>query len=342
MDTGYSNIPKMEMERRHSRLRRFLSKSEISGILLFSNVEVFYYTGIGLEGGLFFPQEGDPVHLVKRNLELATEYSFISMTIQFGRLSQIFETLKISKRAKIGLELDILPYSYVEILRIQNSELNFVNISPGLRELRAVKTNYEIVQIETAAKLVDQSFEYCQKVASPETTEIELAAKLDKWLLNNGHHGYITTRSFNSPLLNFSYVISKSSSTLNIHFTPISGWGLSLKYPFGPSNQKIGRDPFFVDTCGNFNGYISDTTRTFVLGQFDAETKHQIEALQQIKQLLMKELKPSANLGDVYTKSLDLAKELKISGNFMGEAEDKVKFLGHGVGLELDELPILY
>ncbi|PWI49068.1 hypothetical protein CEE45_03905 [Candidatus Heimdallarchaeota archaeon B3_Heim] len=342
MVSNYSLVPKKEIEKRHGQLRKKLSKLDVSGVLLFSTVEIFYYSGIGLEGALYIPQEGEPIHLVKRNIELATEFSSISNIIYFGRLSQIFDTLKINARSKIGVELDILPYSHVEFLKTLKKEITLVNVNQFLRKQRAVKTNYEISQIKMAAKLVDQSFEYCLEIATPEMTEIELAAKLDKWLLNNGHRGYITTRAFNSALLNFSYVISKSSSILNIHFTPISGWGLSLKYPYGPSTQKIGKDPFFVDTCGNYNGYISDTTRTFVHGKFDPETRYQLEALQHVKQLLLKELKPGINLGEVYTRAMNLANELGISNNFMGEANDKVQFLGHGVGLELDELPILY
>jgi Xaa-Pro aminopeptidase len=342
VDSNYSSIPKEEIETRHSRLRRYLTASDLSGILLFSNVEVYYYSGIGLEGAVFFPQNGEPVHLVKRNKELATEFSSIPNIVNFGSLSQIFKTLNVDNSSKIGVELDFLPYAYVQFLKTLVKGLNLINTATKLRELRARKTKYEISQIETAAKLVDRSFEYCTEIVRPEMTEIELAASLDKWLINEGHHGYITTRTFNSALLNFSYVIGRASSTLNIHFTPISGWGLSLKYPYGPSTQKIGKDPFFVDTCGNYNGYISDTTRTFIIGRFNTETKSQIAALQQIKQLLKNEMKIGVNLGDVYEKAIDLAKELGILNNFMGEGEDKVKFLGHGVGLELDELPILY
>jgi Xaa-Pro aminopeptidase len=117
---------------------------------------------------------------------------------------------------------------------------------------------------------------------------------------------------------------------------------MSLKYPYGPSAKKIGKKPFFVDTCGNFNGYISDTTRTFIIGQYDKVTRNQIDALIQIKQKLRRELRPNINLGKLYGEIFELAKELKISEHFMGDAEDKVAFLGHGIGLELDELPILY
>ncbi len=342
MESSYSITPKSEYKHRHSQLRKLLSLLDLSGILLLSNVELFYYTGVGLDGALYFPQEGEPVHLVKRNKKLAEESSSISNVIDFGRISQIFKSLNIDKDNTIGGELEFLPYTFVQYLNSLKKGNPLVNATSDLREIRAIKSKYEISQIEIAAKLVDQSFEHCVEIASPDMTEIELAAKLDNWLLANGHHGFITTHAYDSALLNFSYVIGKSSSILNIHFTPISGWGLSLKYPYGPSTKKIGKDPFFVDTCGNHNGYISDTTRTFILGKLDSESKMQLEALQSIKLFLRKELSPGVNLGEIFNKTTSLAEELGISANFMGERDDKVKFLGHGIGLELDELPILY
>jgi Xaa-Pro aminopeptidase len=115
-----------------------------------------------------------------------------------------------------------------------------------------------------------------------------------------------------------------------------------MKYPFGPSHRKIGKGPFFVDACGNHNGYISDTTRTFKFGKFSQSTHDQLHALIEIKNYLKKNLKPKVNLSQIFIDSYELAKEMKIIDHFMGEKEDKVAFLGHGVGLELDELPIIY
>jgi Xaa-Pro dipeptidase len=341
MDENYSSVSEKEIGSRINHLRSLMSETDIDGFLLLSTVENFYYSGIGLEGAVYVSKEEEPTHLVKRNIDLASEYSAISNIKDFGKLSQIFKTLKINDGSKIALELDTLPYSYVKYLESTKNVI-LANSSDILRKIRSVKSDYEISQISQAASLIDSSFEYCREIASPEMSEIALAAKLDHWLLNNGHQGYITTRGFNSALLNYSYVIGKYSSTLNIHFTPISGWGLSLKYPYGPSTQKIGNNPFFVDSCGNQNGYISDTTRTFILGQFDIETKDKLDALIQIKAYLKRVLRPKADLGFIYRESMSLAKELKIFDNFMGESQDKVAFLGHGVGLELDELPILY
>ncbi len=341
MDSKYPHMPKKEIRSRIDRLRSHMTTQGIEGALLFSTIELFYYSGVGLEGALFIPQEGEPTHLIKRNVELAKEYSAIITVRDFGRLSKVFSTLPIKDGSRIALELDILPYSYTKYLESLNKKITFLDGSLLFRKIRAVKSDFEVNQIAQAATLVDQSFEYCVDIALPEMSEIELAAKLHQWLLENGHHGYVHTRAFNSALVNFSYVIGSSSSVLNIHFTPISGWGMSLKHPYGPSTMKLGKNPFFVDTCGNFNGYISDTTRTFAFGQFDRESKNQMDALIQIKQLLQKRLKPNVHLGDLYSETMELAKELHIFDHFMGETNNKVKFLGHGIGLELDELPIL-
>ncbi len=342
MDELYSSVPEKEINSRIDSLRSRMAETDIDGFLLFSTVETFYYSGIGLDSAVYIPKEEEPTHLVKRNIDLAQEFSAIQNVQTFGRLSQIFTTLKIEDHSKIAVELDILPFSYVKYLESTNNKVVLIDGSYDLRNQRSVKSNYEISQISQAAALVDSSFDYCTEIASPEMSEIDLAAKLDSWLLKNGHQGYITTRNFNSALLNYSYVIGKSSSTLNIHFTPISGWGLSLKYPYGPSTKKLGTDPFFVDTCGNNNGYISDTTRTFVFGGFDPVTKEKLDSLIEIKSFLKKVLKPKADLGVIYAESMSLARELGIYDNFMGDSHDKVAFLGHGVGLELDELPILY
>ena len=310
MDSSYLKTPKSELKNRINKLQSYISSVGLDGFLLLSIVELYYYTGIGLDGALFIPRTGEPIHLVKRNRELAENYSGTTIVKDYGKTSKLFKNLNIPNNSCIALELDILPYSYTKFLNSLNHKITFQDGSKKLREVRSVKSQFEINQISKAAKLVDESFEFCKEIASPDMSEISLASKLDRWLLDNGHHGYVKTRAFNSALLNLSYVISSASSILNIHFTPISGGGLTWKYPYGPSKRKIGRGPFFVDTCGNFNGYISDTTRTFNFGKFDQTTLDQINALIEIKKFLKTRLKPDSDLSQVFKDAFELAKEM--------------------------------
>jgi len=276
-------------------------------------------------------------------LDLVESYSLIPEIRPMGRMSQLFQTLDVPSGSRIAMESDVIPYSLMSYLQSRADQIQFSDGSDMFRKIRSKKSDYEIGLIEAAAKIVDQSFEYCTEIATPEMTEIALSMRLDAWMVENGHAGFITTRSFTSEMLIYSYVVSSSGSTLNTFFTPVSGIGLSLKYPLGPTRQKLGRNrPFLVDSCGNMKGYHSDTTRTFICGRFDKVQGAKLDNLLEVKKILLKKMKPGANLGALYDEVIELANELGIQDQFMGVGDNKVAFIGHGVGLELDELPIFY
>jgi Xaa-Pro aminopeptidase len=343
MPEEYSTTPQNEIQARISNLRAKLRMTGIDGALILSTIELYYYSGTGMDGAIYIPSDGEPVRLVKRNLQLGKEYSQIPTVRAFGRLSSLFETLDIRSGSRVAIEEDLLPHSFVTFLQSKANGASLVDGSSVFRQLRAVKSEYEIALIERAAELVDQSFEHCAEIATPEMTEIELSSQLDGWMLERGHCGYIATRAFNSVMPCYSFVVTSDACTMNTYFTPVSGPGLSMKNPNGPSHRKLGRNrPFLVDTCGNCEGYISDTTRTFVCGRFGKKTREQLEGLRQVKNSLQRELKPNKNLGELYHETMELTKQLGIHEHFMGSESDKVAFIGHGVGLELDELPIFY
>ena len=343
MEDVYLDIPKSEISSRIKRLQSRLVESHLDGALLLSTIEMYYYSGIGSPGAVYVPSQDDPIRLVERNLELVKAHSPLSDIRPMGRVSKLFETFGVGKESRIAMEGDIVPYSYMAFLQSKAEGIELVDRSHMFREIRSTKSDFEVEMIEKAASQIDKSLIYCTEIATPEMTEIELSSRLDSWLIENGHAGLITTRGFNSTMLIYSYVISSDASTLNTLFTPISGQGLSLKYPLGPTRRKLGKNrPFLVDSCGNYHGYISDTTRTLVCGSFDDRVLERLTALQEIKSFVTNSIRPGYSLGTLYTEVVGLSKELGIYEQFMGPEDDKVTFMGHGVGLELDELPVFY
>lgn len=343
MSTKTDTIPSPEILLRIQNLRKTLQGAELDGALLLSPQECYYYSGLGIDGAVLVPAEGEPVHLIKRNVEFGRAHSAISRIQEFGKQSRLFETLGIKSGARIAIETDLLPFSFVEFLQSKAKNVQLVDGSQFFRHLRAVKSDFEVGLIARAAGTIDRMFEFCEEIAGPAMTEIELSSRLDSWLLKNGHDGFITTHAFNSAMLHYSYVISSAGATMNTYFTPVSGTGLSFKYPYGPSRTKVGKDsPFLVDACGNCQGYVSDTTRTFVCGRFDRQTRDDLGALGQVRALIGSELRPGLDLGQLYGRVAELTRELGINEYFMGAGPDKVAFLGHGVGLELDDLPVFH
>ncbi|MFW9856777.1 MAG: M24 family metallopeptidase [Candidatus Thorarchaeota archaeon] len=325
-------------------MQQRLQKEQLDGALIFSVPCLYYFTGIGVDGALYVPSEANPTHLVRRNIILAREYSQIDSIINLAKFSDLFDHLDIPNHSQLIIEKDVMPVSRYEYLaRLSRNQYEFQDGSLLLRQLRSIKTEFELLQIRTAAQLIDRMFTFCVEHVTPEMTEIELASGLNSWLFKNGHAGHVTTRAFNALNLQYPYVVSSASATSNILFTPISGHGLSAKYPFGGSTRKLGKNtPFFIDACGNHNGYISDTTRTFICGQFNKNTQDHLESLQTIKNFITSNLRPGKSLGQLFGAVMELSKELGIYEHFMGYQADKSPFLGHGVGLELDELPIFY
>ncbi|MHA2208711.1 MAG: M24 family metallopeptidase [Candidatus Thorarchaeota archaeon] len=332
MSEVYSRLPNAEIDGRIGRLKGQLKNAGLDGALLMTTVELYYYSGIGTGGVVYVPVEDEPIRLVERNLDLVESYSLIPEIRPIGRMSQLFQTLNVPSGFRIAMEADVIPYSLVSYLQSRAEGIHLSDGSDIFRNIRSKKSDYEIGLIEAAAKIVDGSFEYCTEIATPEMTEIALSMRLDAWMVENGHAGFITTRSFTSEMLIYSYVVSSSGSTLNTFFTPVSGVGLSLKYPLGPTRQK----------CGNMKGYHSDTTRTFICGKFDEDLGAKLDSLLEVKRFLLRKMKPGANLGSLYDEVIELSNELGIQDQFMGVDDNKVAFIGHGVGLELDELPIFY
>ncbi|MFX0107204.1 MAG: aminopeptidase P family N-terminal domain-containing protein, partial [Candidatus Hodarchaeota archaeon] len=257
MSEVYSRVPDSEVRDRLDRLRVELNSAGLDGALLFSIQELYYYSGIGIPGVIFVPTIGEEIRLAERNVDLVKEYSTLDSVRPLGRQSKLFETLKIPQNSRIAMEGDILPLSFASFLQSKAQNIELVDGSSIFRSIRSRKSRYEIDLISEAANLVDRSFDHCREIVTPEMTEIELSSELDKWMVKNGHAGFITTRAFNSSMIIYSYVVSSEASTLNTFFTPISGQGLSLKYPFGPTRKKLGKNqPFLVDSCGNIQGYI--------------------------------------------------------------------------------------
>ena len=117
---------------------------------------------------------------------------------------------------------------------------------------------------------------------------------------------------------------------------------LSSASPQGASLDTISANvPVFVDFTGVFNGYITDMTRIFVIGDLDPQLKAAFDLSLKIQAEMQKELVPGAICEELFLKSAEMAVEGGLGDHYMGMPGENAKFVGHGVGLELDEFPVL-
>ena len=123
---------------------------------------------------------------------------------------------------------------------------------------------------------------------------------------------------------------------------PVSGRGLSIASPHGASTELVREnEPILVDYSFVRGGYISDMARVFVFGSLDAELQRAFDLSLEIQDAVRKALKPGAVGEELFFMAAAMAEKAGFGKNFMGMPGEQAKFVGHGVGLELDELPVL-
>jgi Xaa-Pro aminopeptidase len=149
-------------------------------------------------------------------------------------------------------------------------------------------------------------------------------------------------RGFNQEMMN-AYVLSGANAcTTSFGDTPLCGLGATHAIAQGSSSKKIKRnEPIVIDYGGGHNGYVTDETRTFVIG----ELKAHLERAHQVARSIIEDMESSAKPGDLATSIYERAKAIAaqegLDPYFMGHGEGQVAFVGHGIGLEVNEWPII-
>ena len=339
-----TRTPKAEIDHRHAALEPHLDGAELDMTIIVTNPNLYYLTGSIQEGMLVLaPECPGPVYMVKRVVDRAHWESPLDDVRPAVSPRRLGETLGISKVRRLGLELDTVPHAWVERLRKGLGDgVELFDVSATLRAVRSAKTDWEVDRILEASDQIDHAMERARLVLTEGMSELELAAELERELRRQGMEGLVRMHRFGSEM-HVGGVLSGLSATMPTwHQAVMGGGGLSPSLPHGASRRRVKRgEPIAVDLCGISHGYISDETRTFVLGKLSDEAAEVQAAAREILSAMEAELQVGAHCGAIWMAAEAMAEEEGVSEGFMGVGDTKMRFIGHGVGLELDELPVL-
>jgi Xaa-Pro dipeptidase len=337
--------PPHELSARLTRLQEGLQSQGMDGTLISQNVDLFYFSGTMQTSNLFVPASGDPLLLTRRNYTRACQESPLSHILQIRGLKEIPTLLgahgfPIPKR--LGLELDVLPANTYLAYRDLLPETRLVDVSPLIRAIRAVKSDYEVAILREAAERLDRVFAAVESFAVPGVTEVELAGLLESVARRDGHPGIVRMRYFNQENF-YGHLLSGESGAIPSYLdSPTGGYGLGPSMPQGASPRTIrAGEPIFIDLVSVVDGLMVDQTRVFALGNLPQDLTEAHQAMLDVQSTVTTAAIPGAVCGDLYDLALAAAAEEGMVDNFMGLGADRVTFVGHGVGLELNELPVL-
>jgi Xaa-Pro aminopeptidase len=331
--------PRSEIDSRIKKLQS--SMDGIDGALLFQAVDMCYFSGTAQDGLVYIPRDGEPIIMMKRSLVRAKEESPLEVR-PLKNMRNLKEDLGIKTSATIGLEMDVLPCSFYFRVNKALEDASFVDVAERIKHIRSVKSEFEIKLAKEAAQMLVEGFSTVPDHIKEGMTEVELMCRMESEMRLMGHQGSLRFRRFNS-IVPIGHIMSGSSAAIpSFLASPTGGRGTSVVFPHGPGYRKIKRnEPVFVDTVGICNGYIADATRIFCLGKIEPELVEAYEASCQIEEAIAREMMPGRTARELFELSESEGARLGYGDFLGGPVGSKCGFVGHGVGLELDEYPVL-
>jgi len=333
-------IPKEEIRQRTENLRKMLAAANLDGALFHYAIDVYYFSGTRQNSVLWMPLDGTPVLLVRKSFSRAQQESSLKDVRPFPS-SKDLPGIFGKKAGRIGLTFDVLPVQHFTFYRNLLPGSEFTDISGFNRELRAVKSAWELEQMRKSGSMLAEAFSRLPGIFRPGMRELDLAAEFEYSLRRTGIGGYLRIRGFNQEITGIA-VAGENAALGGCFDGPVTGRGYWAAAPYGSSADVIREgDPIIVDYGGFYNGYIVDMTRIFCSGSLDPEMERAFRVSLDIQKWLTDNLAPGKICEELFQGAAQKAAHAGLGKNFMGPPGDQAKFVGHGVGLELDELPVL-
>lgn len=332
--------PKEEIEGRIARLKTLMEKASLDGAFFLYKVDYYYFTGTMQDAFLFVPLKGKPILFVRREINRARKESPLEEVIPVKAFNDIKPYINGIKRC--GFELDVVPYNLMMKFMGILGNIELVDISPIIKCLRKTKTPFEIFLMEKAASIAKKVYKKIPDVLKEGMTEIELGGLLESFAKPLGHEGILRVRSLNYEAYSWHILSGETGSIVSQSDSPMGGLGLSPAFPVGASMKKIRKgEPILIDYGVCYHGYQADQTRMFAIGHMPDIFVKAYEVCRDVHYKVLDKALTGMTCSALFEYSKELAKKAGFKDAYLGYGPYQVKFLAHGIGLELNEIPFI-
>lgn len=292
-------------------LREKMKLLEIDGMIISNPINIEYITGVYAEGTLIINDKDNIFITDARYIEDVNSTITISDEINVRNQANIPENEYISFFAncpRVGIEENYISYSkYQNLVRIYRLK-EAVETNNLIEKMRTIKDDNEIAKIRRACEITDNCFTHLLEYIKVGMTERQIAFEIEKYFIENGANG-----------LAFDTIVASGENSSKPHAVP--------------TNRKIQSDDnITIDFGAKYKGYCSDMTRTIFVGSVSDEVRNLYNFI------LEGQLRATNKIKDgVDGKSVARGVQIEYNArNF-----ELIHALGHGVGLEVHELPYL-
>ena len=328
-----------ELELKWRRIQQAMRQEEADGCLLTMNMNLYYVSGQVFNGYFYLPAEGRPYWFVKRLT--VPETNQVHVIRKPEQMPELFRDLNLAMPRKLLLEEDEL--SYNECIRLQHvfrAEATG-NASALIRHIRMIKTPWEIEQMRISARRHEAVYREIPACYRPGMRDVELQIEIEKRMRMHGSLGYFRAFGSNMDIFMGSLLAGENAGEPSPFDFALGGKGIHASGPLG-ANGTLLREGTTVmaDMSGNYTAYQTDMTRVFSIGKLPDRAYRVHRVALEIQARMERTAKPGVSCAELYRDALAMAGQEGLKDCFMG-THLQAKFVGHGVGLEINELPVL-
>lgn len=329
-----------ELKLRRDKIRALMVQQGIDAALITCNVNLIYTYGRVVSGYLYLPLNAPARLFIKRPNDIEGEH--IHPIRKPEQITELLKECGLPLPAKLMLEGDELSFAEYNRLAACFPETEVVPCGTALiRQARSVKTPIEIEMFRRSGAAHTKAYEQIPSVYQPGMTDRQLSIEIERLMRLEGCLGIFRVFGQSMEIFMGSLLAGDNAAVPSPYDFALGGKGLDPSLPGGVSGTLLQAGQcFMVDMGGNFYGYMGDMSRVFSIGRLpeQAYTAHQtcIEIQEEIAAMA----KPGTVCEDMYNKAIEIVTKAGFADYFMG-VDQKAKFIGHGIGLEINEMPVL-
>jgi Xaa-Pro aminopeptidase len=337
-------VPLTELDDRLKRFRARMDKTqpgwELTAIV--SKIPLYYFTGTMPDGLLLIPQDGDAVFWVRQSYERAIDESLFPHIRKMKSYRDIAAEMRTLPQT-IYLETEQVPVAQLQRLQKHLRFRDVKAVDEQVGPVRAKKSPYELALMERAGEIHRHVLEdLVPGMLTEGIDEVTFGCDLYSLMVKEGHQGIIRFGMFNEMLLGQIGFGTSSICPICVD-TPGGVSGMHPSVPqMGCRTRFLKKgDLVVIDIGCGYNGYQTDKTLSYMFGRPIPDTALQEHfRCVEIQDTMASMLKPGAIPSEIY-RTVMAGLEPAFLTNFMGFGDRRVKFLGHGIGLWIDETPVI-
>lgn len=328
-----------ELKLRWDKIQQNMSDIHADGLLICDNVNLYYVSGRIFRGYCYIPVKGEPIFFVRRPLGLnGTQVVYIRKPEEIG---EYLQKNGIAFPDKLLLESDSISYSDYKRYETIFTPKEVLNGTALLRRCRSIKTPYEIDLIRRSGELHAKAYETIPSLYRKGMTDVEFSIELEHECRKLGSLGIFRIFGQSMEIFMGSVLAGDNADTPSPYDFAMGGAGLDVSLPVGCNGTVLTEGmSLMVDMGGNFTGYMTDMTRTYAIGSVQELALKAHETSIAIHQAIAAKARPGVAAKDLYELAAEMANDARLSDYFMGHRQ-KAGFIGHGVGIEINEAPVL-